>query len=263
MPNISSILELRTPLVVPDDYVSNFRKAFCAFKYQVVFDPVKKAQVRLHEPSDDVTPAELQWAGSIESDASTALQYALGNLDPSSGRVVNGFDPYQLNSNGGRRGQPVHREGSVWCRKNSSEESLKVWAMRRARYKRDNAQRPLPEGEQDSESEAPDENGFGKAMETADKRAYFAIGNKERPNFTPEEQKLRSLTEMQAQQQQDDKVASEFKTSAGKVLFVSKRKLLHAEDSMSRIPEEDEAVGPSAKIARLSSESNKRSMDGA
>lgn len=51
-------------LIVSDEYIQNFKKADKTFKYQIVFDPLKRRLASLHHYSADIDPNEdLSYAG--------------------------------------------------------------------------------------------------------------------------------------------------------------------------------------------------------
>lgn len=51
-------------LVITQDYIENFKKADKTFKYQIVFDPIKRQLVSLHEYGSDIVENEnLSYAG--------------------------------------------------------------------------------------------------------------------------------------------------------------------------------------------------------
>ena len=45
-------------LVISNEYIEKFKKADKTFKYQIVFDPLKKKLVSLHEYQSDIGPDE-------------------------------------------------------------------------------------------------------------------------------------------------------------------------------------------------------------
>jgi exonuclease-1 len=52
-------------LVVTQDYIENFKKADKTFKYQIVFDPIKRQLIPLNEYGDDFVESEnLTYAGT-------------------------------------------------------------------------------------------------------------------------------------------------------------------------------------------------------
>jgi len=51
-------------LIISNEYVENFKKADKTFRYQIVFDPLKRKLVSLHPYSPDIEPGEdLSYAG--------------------------------------------------------------------------------------------------------------------------------------------------------------------------------------------------------
>lgn len=43
-------------LIITNDYIESFKKADKTFKYQIVFDPLKRKQVSLHPYGDEIDP---------------------------------------------------------------------------------------------------------------------------------------------------------------------------------------------------------------
>ncbi|XP_004209496.3 exonuclease 1 isoform X1 [Hydra vulgaris] len=66
---------------VPDEYEDNFRKAELVFKYQLVFDPIRKCIVPLNEPDEELNIEDTHYCGPKITD-DLALNIALGNIDP-------------------------------------------------------------------------------------------------------------------------------------------------------------------------------------
>lgn len=61
---MSQILKMSN-LVVSQDYIENFKKADKTFKYQIVFDPVKRQLVPLNDYGNDIVENEnLTYAGT-------------------------------------------------------------------------------------------------------------------------------------------------------------------------------------------------------
>ncbi|KAJ8713311.1 hypothetical protein PYW07_013681 [Mythimna separata] len=83
----------KSSLVVTDEYRESFLKAEATFKHQYVYDPLERQMVRLTEPDDeDVEQALCVNAGEL-LDPKTALQLALGNLDPFSLKKMDDWHP--------------------------------------------------------------------------------------------------------------------------------------------------------------------------
>ncbi|XP_014235305.1 exonuclease 1 [Trichogramma pretiosum] len=93
---LSSSLNMKQ-LVVTQEYRDGFMRALVTFKHQLVFCPIRRKQVRLYEPTSEVTTEQLVHAGS-EVDPDMAYQLALGNLDPFSFKKMHDFDPSFLRS---------------------------------------------------------------------------------------------------------------------------------------------------------------------
>lgn len=51
------------PLTVSDEYIDGFIKAYNTFLYQLVFDPLKKRLVPLHDYEDGIGPSDVTYAG--------------------------------------------------------------------------------------------------------------------------------------------------------------------------------------------------------
>lgn len=82
-------------LVVTQEYKDAFILADITFKYQLVFCPLQRKQMRLNPPTADISDDQLQYAGK-ELDADLALQLALGNCDPSTLKIVHNFNPDKI-----------------------------------------------------------------------------------------------------------------------------------------------------------------------
>lgn len=82
-------------LIVTQQYRDAFILADITFKYQLVFCPLQRKQVRLNPPPIDITEDQLQYAGE-ELDVDLALQLALGNCDPSTLKIVHDFNPDKI-----------------------------------------------------------------------------------------------------------------------------------------------------------------------
>lgn len=82
-------------LIVTKEYRDSFMCALVTFKHQLVYCPIRRKQVRLSEPTADVTPEQLYHAGT-EVDHELAFQLALGNCDPFSFKKMHNFDPDQV-----------------------------------------------------------------------------------------------------------------------------------------------------------------------
>lgn len=82
-------------LVVTQEYRDAFILADITFKYQLVFCPLERKQIRLNPPPANITEDQLQYAGK-ELDVDLALQLALGNCDPVTLKIVHGFNPDRI-----------------------------------------------------------------------------------------------------------------------------------------------------------------------
>lgn len=88
---IGSVLNMKS-LVVTQEYRDAFILANITFKYQLVFCPLQRKQIRLNPPPANITEDQLQYAGK-EMDVNVAFQLALGNCDPITLKVVHDFNP--------------------------------------------------------------------------------------------------------------------------------------------------------------------------
>ncbi|XP_053688445.1 exonuclease 1 [Sabethes cyaneus] len=80
-------------LEVTDEYKMDFLKADATFKHMVVYDPTKREQTRLNDPEEMGTDSELCCNAGSFLDEGTALQLALGNLDPFSMKSMDDWHP--------------------------------------------------------------------------------------------------------------------------------------------------------------------------
>ncbi|KMQ90155.1 exonuclease 1 [Lasius niger] len=106
-------------LIVTQEYRDAFILADITFKYQLVFCPLQRKQVRLNPPTIDITKDQLQYAGK-ELDANLALQLALGNCDPSTLKIVHNFNPDKIERKRKRdmeAGQTLTIYTSIWSSK--------------------------------------------------------------------------------------------------------------------------------------------------
>lgn len=91
---IPAYLNMRQ-LTVTEEYKINVLKARATFLHMVVFDPRRRKQVRLHEIEELGTEVEYcSNAGEILDDA-TALNLAVGNLNPFSLKKLDNWHPDQ------------------------------------------------------------------------------------------------------------------------------------------------------------------------
>ncbi|KAF7989790.1 hypothetical protein HCN44_008464 [Aphidius gifuensis] len=91
LPRIGSYLNMKS-LKVSKEYCEGFICALITFKHQLVYCPIKRKQVRLHDVPDDVTEQQLYHAGN-EVDEKLAYQLALGNYHPLTLKKLHEFDP--------------------------------------------------------------------------------------------------------------------------------------------------------------------------
>lgn len=89
---IPAYLNMRQ-LEVSEQYKEEFMKADATFKHMVVFDPVERKQARLNEPSDMGTDPDLCCNSGNFLDDETALELALGNLNPFSMKRLDNWHP--------------------------------------------------------------------------------------------------------------------------------------------------------------------------
>jgi exonuclease-1 len=95
---IPSYLNLKK-VQVTEEYIEHFLKAIATFKYMYVFDPINRQMVRLN--ALDLDSEEIQYCGNagILSDDKTALQLALGNIEPHNLlEVLDNYDPDQFSA---------------------------------------------------------------------------------------------------------------------------------------------------------------------
>lgn len=92
---LPSYLNLRG-VSVEVEYKESFVKALATFKHMVVYDPRKRKQCRLTEPSKD----ELEFCtnAGTELDDGIAFQLALGNLNPFTLKKLDNWSPDELNT---------------------------------------------------------------------------------------------------------------------------------------------------------------------
>ncbi|KAG7207302.1 hypothetical protein KM043_008970 [Ampulex compressa] len=88
---LGSYLNMKS-VVVSEEYRNAFILAVITFKYQLVFCPLQRKQVRLNPPPADITAEQLHYAGK-EMCSDVALQLAYGNCDPFTLKILHNFDP--------------------------------------------------------------------------------------------------------------------------------------------------------------------------
>jgi len=80
---------------VTKEYRDAFVLADITFKYQLVFCPLQRKQVRLNLPAANITEDQLRYAGT-ELNSDIALQLAFGNCDPFTLKMVHNFNPDKI-----------------------------------------------------------------------------------------------------------------------------------------------------------------------
>lgn len=90
---IPAYLNMRN-LTVTEEYKVNVMKAIATFVHMVVYDPRRRKQVRLNEIDEIGTDLELCTnAGELMSDDKTALDLAVGNLNPFNLKRLDNWHP--------------------------------------------------------------------------------------------------------------------------------------------------------------------------
>ncbi|XP_058811991.1 exonuclease 1 isoform X2 [Topomyia yanbarensis] len=118
---IPSYLNMKK-LDVSEEYKTNFLKADATFKHMIVFDPTARVQTRLTEIEDLGTNPELCSNAGTFLDNETALQLALGNIDPFSMKKLDNWHPDDSNcqATGGKTSDwkqtSIAKHSSVWRR---------------------------------------------------------------------------------------------------------------------------------------------------
>ncbi|XP_011501900.1 PREDICTED: exonuclease 1 [Ceratosolen solmsi marchali] len=80
-------------LVMTDEYREGFMRALVTFKHQLVFCPLRRKQVRLCDPTANVTEEQLQHAGTELENEYLAFELALGNCDPFTCEKMHDYNP--------------------------------------------------------------------------------------------------------------------------------------------------------------------------
>lgn len=93
---IPSYLNLKK-ITISDDYIESFLRAEATFKHMFVYDPIKKAMVRLNDLTNKDDEKYCASAGVLFS-AEEAFQLALGNINPKTGKHVDNYDPFRERS---------------------------------------------------------------------------------------------------------------------------------------------------------------------
>lgn len=91
---IPAYLNMRQ-LIVTEEYKINVLKARATFLHMVVFDPRRRKQVRLHEIEELGTDVEYCCNAGVLLDDETALQLAVGNLNPFGMKKLDDWNPDQ------------------------------------------------------------------------------------------------------------------------------------------------------------------------
>lgn len=91
---IPAYLNMRQ-LTITEEYKINVLKAQATFLHMVVFDPRKRKQVRLNEIEELGTNAEYCCNAGVIIDDETALQLAVGNLNPFTMKKLDDWHPDQ------------------------------------------------------------------------------------------------------------------------------------------------------------------------
>lgn len=91
LPKLPSYLKMKG-LKVDKEYIEGFLRAENTFKYQIVFCPFERKLVPLNPYDDNVNPQDLDYAGK-RFDDNLALQWALGNVDVKTMKVIDSYVP--------------------------------------------------------------------------------------------------------------------------------------------------------------------------
>ncbi|KFB47050.1 hypothetical protein ZHAS_00015119 [Anopheles sinensis] len=111
---IPSYLNMRQ-LSVSEEYKDEFLKADATFKHMVVYDPVHRRQTRLLDPDEEGTPEAYCCNAGEFLDENTALNLALGNLDPFSLRQMDDWHPDATDdADGAVPNTGKRRHPSIW-----------------------------------------------------------------------------------------------------------------------------------------------------
>lgn len=92
---IPAYLNMRN-LTITEEYKINVLKARATFLHMIVFDPRQRRQVRLHEINEFGTDIEYCCNAGKILDDKTALNLAVGNLDPFTFEEVDHWHPNQV-----------------------------------------------------------------------------------------------------------------------------------------------------------------------
>lgn len=83
-------------LPITSEYIEQFKRADNTFKYQIVFDPLKRKLVPSNPYQIDPEVIDLSYAG-LYYDDELALQHSLGNIDVNTREIVYNFNPDKWN----------------------------------------------------------------------------------------------------------------------------------------------------------------------
>lgn len=89
---IPSYLNMRQ-LIVPEDYKINFLKADATFQHMIVYDPRTRRNVHLNDPEAMGTDIEFCSNAGVKLDDKTALNLAVGNLNPFTMKQLDNWHP--------------------------------------------------------------------------------------------------------------------------------------------------------------------------
>ncbi|CAF0844666.1 unnamed protein product [Brachionus calyciflorus] len=84
-------------LIITNEYIESFKKADKTFKYQIVFDPLKRKLTSLHPYGPEIEQNEDVTYAGIFYDEELSIQHSLGNIDVNSREKVNDFNPDKWN----------------------------------------------------------------------------------------------------------------------------------------------------------------------
>lgn len=89
---IPAYLNMRQ-LTVTNEYKMSVMRANATFQHMVVYDPIQRKQVRLYDPSETGIDIELCCNAGVLLDDETALDLAVGNLNPFSMKRLDNWHP--------------------------------------------------------------------------------------------------------------------------------------------------------------------------
>ncbi|XP_070548818.1 uncharacterized protein [Ptychodera flava] len=88
-------LYLGRSIEIPQEYVSNFKKAVDTFKYHLVFDIESRKTVPINDYEDGSSHVNMPFAGNM-LDSDVAFDLAIGNRSTSTLEVINNYTPPAL-----------------------------------------------------------------------------------------------------------------------------------------------------------------------